>query len=219
MKQIRLRPVVSTTLIVVTAALLLSACSSPPLRFYSLATPTPATASNATSVTAPVRGATVFIDVTPVGVPERLNRPQLVVQRGSGGRVDVLEQDRWASSFNNELQDTLSNDIAAELGAVDVKHGGRQAGQPVYRISVNVRQFDAIGGERVDAAFGWTVTSTDDLRSATCQATYSVPVGLGGTDALVSAIQKTVAMAGTAISATVNDVRASSVGSAVSCRS
>ena len=191
------------------AVLSLAACSSaPPVRFYSLATP-------AAVQTAPVRSTGMFIDVMPVGVPERLTRPQLVVQKG-GGRVDVLEQDRWTAPFNNELQDTLANGIAAQLGAVDVRHGGRQPGQPVYRIAVNVRQFDAISGDRVDAAFGWTVTRIDDGRAASCQAAFSVPAGIGGTEALVTAMQKTVAMATSAIATTVEDLRS---GAAVACRS
>lgn len=179
---------------------LLAACSSPPLRFYSLATPTTA-APQATS------RAGIFIDVLAVGVPERLARPQIVVSKGDG-RMDVLEQDRWAAPFNNELHDTLADGIAARLGAVDARHGGRQPGQPLYRIAVNLRQFDAIGGERVDAAFGWTVTRVDDGVSASCQASYSTPVaGIGGTGALVGAMQKTVAQAAAAMAATVDGLR------------
>jgi uncharacterized lipoprotein YmbA len=204
---------VPKVLILAAAALWLTACSSsPPLRFYSLATP-----ASGEQIAAPVRSTAIFIDVGPVGVPERLTRPQLVVQRG--GRMDVLEQDRWTSPFDSELHDTLANGIAAQLGAVDVKHGGRQAGQPVYRIAINLRQFDAVSGDRVDAAFGWTVTNADDGRAASCQAAYSVPVA-GGTEALVAAMQKTVAMATTAIVATVNDVRANAgAGAAPGCRS
>jgi uncharacterized lipoprotein YmbA len=194
----------------IAALLSLAACSSPPLRFYSLATP-PASATQAM----PASSTGIFIDVAPVGVPERLTRPQLVVtQKGGGGRMDVLEQDRWTSPFNNELHDTLANGIAAQLGAVDVKHGGRQEGQPVYRIAVNLRQFDAIDGERVDAAFGWTVTRVDDGRAASCQAAFSAPAG-EGTEALVAAMQKTVAMATSAIAATVDDLRS---GAGTACR-
>jgi uncharacterized lipoprotein YmbA len=185
------------------AVLALAACSSsPPLRFYSLATPAAAVDA------APARSAGMFIDVLPVGVPERLTRPQLVVRKGNDGRMDVLEQDRWTAPFNNELHDTLADGIAARLGAVDARHGGRQQGQPIYRIAVSLRQFDAISGERVDAAFGWTVTRVDDGRSASCQASYSVPAGgVGGTESLVAAMQKTVAIATAAIAATVEGVK------------
>ncbi|HEY4319259.1 MAG TPA: PqiC family protein [Herbaspirillum sp.] len=190
------------------AVLALAACSSsPPLRFYSLAMPAAAGAV-ATADAAPVRSAGLFIDVLAVGVPERLTRPQLVVRKGNDGRMDVLEQDRWTSPFNNELHDTLADGIAARLGAVDARRAGRQADLPLYRIAVNLRQFEAISGERVDAAFAWTVTRVGDGRSASCQASYSAPAaGAGGTEALVAAMQKTVAMATVAIAATVEGVR------------
>lgn len=193
---------------IATALLCLGACSSPSLRYYSLT-------SGANLQTAmPVRNTGIFIDMAPVGVPERLTRPQLVVQKSSG-RMDVLELDRWTSPFNNELRDTLANGISAQLGAVDVKFGGRQAGQPVYRIAVNLRQFDAISGDRVDAAFGWTVTQLDTATAISCQAAYSVPVSFGGTEALVTAMQKTVAIATSAIAGTVDDLR---TGAVAGCR-
>lgn len=210
--QRRMRKALLKTVALTATALWLTACSStPPVRFYSLAAPA---VDAQTTAPMPVRSTAIFIDVGPVGVPERLTRPQLVVQQGD--RMEILEQDRWTSSFNNELHDTLANGIAAQLGAVDVKHGGRPAGQAVYRIAVDLRQFDAISGDRVNAAFGWTVTRSDDGRAASCQATYSVPVGSGGTEALVAAMQKTVAMASTAIAATVDDIRS---GAAASCHS
>lgn len=195
------------------AALLLAACSSSaPLRFYSLATPA---AGSAPQVAAQARSTAMFIDVAPVGVPERLTRPQLVVRTGDGARMEVLEQDRWTSPFNHELRDTLASGIAAQLGAIDARSGGRQANQPVYRIAVDLRQFDAVSGNRVDAAFGWTVTRSDDNRAASCQLAFSVAVG-SGTEALVAGMQKAVAMATTAIVATVNDVKANG---AAGCRS
>jgi uncharacterized lipoprotein YmbA len=194
------------------AALLLSACSAtPPLRFYTLAAPAAGAASQAA---AQPRSTAMFIDMMPVGVPERLTRPQLVVQSG-GGRVDVLEQDRWSAPFNNELRDTLANGIAAQLGAVDIRRGARQAGPPVYRIAVDLRQFDAIEGDRVDAAFGWTVSRSDDGRAASCQLAFSVAVAGGGTPALVAAMQQSVATATAAIVTTVGDLRS---GNGTGCR-
>ena len=208
-----IRPASPKAIAAMAAALLLAACSSSaPLRFYSLAT---SAAGSAPQVAAQARSTAMFIDVAPVGVPERLTRPQLVVRTGDGARMEVLEQDRWTSPFNHELRDTLASGIAAQLGAIDARSGGRQANQPVYRIAVDLRQFDAVSGNRVDAAFGWTVTRSDDSRAASCQLAFSVAVG-GGTEALVAGMQKAVAMATTAIVATVNDLKANG---AAGCRS
>jgi uncharacterized lipoprotein YmbA len=210
MKRLTMRRVLPWA--VAAAVLLLAACSSPPLRYYSLAAPV---AGSAPQAAAQTRSTAMFIEVAPVGVPERLARPQLVVQKGDGARVEVLEQDRWASSFNNELRDTLANGIAAQLGAVDIRFGGRRAGQPVYRIAVDLRQFNAVGGDRIDAAFGWTVTRSDDGRAASCQSVFLVPVGGSGVEALVAGMQQAVALATAAIAATVSDVQAGGAG----CRS
>src|ERR1700732_3881590 len=104
--QMRMRKALLKTMALTATALWLTACSSsPPVRFYSLATPE-ANAQTAAPTPIPTRRTAIFIDVGPVGVPERLTRPQLVVQQGD--RMEILEQDRWTSSFNNELHDTLA---------------------------------------------------------------------------------------------------------------
>ena len=86
----------------------------------------------------------IFIEVMPVTVPERLARPQLVVNnKGQEGELLVLEQARWSSPFNHELRDGLASAIAEKLGAIKVIPRGRPPGQPVYRIAVELSQFDA----------------------------------------------------------------------------
>src|SRR5438445_5130853 len=114
----------------ITAALILTGCSTPaPTRFYTLAAPPQV------STPAPAPAGKIFIEVPPIGLPERLARPQLVV-RTQSTRVDILEQDRWSSSFNYELRDALAGGLANRLGAVDITRGGRPSGQPAYRIAI-----------------------------------------------------------------------------------
>jgi uncharacterized lipoprotein YmbA len=116
---------------------LLAACgSSPPTQFYTLAVPADGAAARTAS-----QGPQTFIEVMPVSVPDRLARPHLV--RSDATRVEVLEQDRWSSPFNNELRDALAAGVAARLGAIDVSRGGRPADQASYRINVELRDFDA----------------------------------------------------------------------------
>ena len=171
------------------AALTLAACAAAPVRYYTLANP-------ATPPAAPLRGgAAIHFEMAPVGVPERLARPQMVVRNeadASSTSVNVLEQQRWTSSFDSELRDAFGVAIAARLGAVDVTRGGHLPGHPVYRIAVQVRQFDATLAKEVDARFGWTITRSDDDRNAVCQALASQAVG-PGMDELVQGIQRVVA--------------------------
>lgn len=176
------------------AAVLAAGCASAPDRYYTLAVP------GGSPIAAPVSGAPMFIELAPVAVPERLARPQMVVQPAGGQSAEValLEQHRWSSSFENELRDALSSGVAARLGAIDVTKGGRQPSTPAWRIAVQVRQFDAVENTRVDAALSWTVRRSDADLSATCQWRTTEPVG-SGIDALAQGAQRVVSNASEAI--------------------
>ena len=183
-------------------AVLLTACGSTgPTRFYTLAGPV----ATATPQQQPAQSAAsqrLLIEVLPVSVPERLARPQIVV-RTDEARVDILEQDRWSAPLNNELRDALASGIANRLGAIDVTRSGRPANQPAYRIAVELRQLDAVRNGNVQAGFSWTITRTDDARSATCSLTLVEPVNGAGVDALILGMRKAVGNAVEAIAANV----------------
>ncbi|KAF1040352.1 MAG: hypothetical protein GAK35_03499 [Herbaspirillum frisingense] len=192
------------------AAALLAACgSSPPTQFYTLsASPTAAAGA------VPAQGQPqTFIEVMPVAVPDRLARPQLVV-RGDATRLDVLEQDRWSSPFNSELRDALAAGVASRLGAIDISRSGRPADQVSYRINVELRDLDAVRNGQVQAGFGWTITRSDDRRSAVCRMTVVEPVSGGAASDVVLAMQKAVAHAADAIA---NNVRALQAGQSAKC--
>ncbi|MGE0802884.1 MAG: membrane integrity-associated transporter subunit PqiC [Lautropia sp.] len=164
---------------------LLGGCATPvTIRYYTLAVPealadTGTTAGGraapASSPAERSRPGTIQIDVATVAVPERLARPQLVVRHAGDpatARIDVLDQTRWSSSFDSELRDAFGAALAARTGGVDVTRGGRLPGQPVYRVSLQLRRFDAVVNQRVDAAFGWTLTRLDDGRGSSCESSH-----------------------------------------------
>lgn len=187
-------------------ALGLAACAAPPVRYYSLA------GSPAGQAGGPSAGsgaaAPIHLEVAPVGVPERLARPQMVIRNGGDStQVQVLEQQRWSSSFDSELRDAFGNAIAARSGAVDVTRGGRLPGHPVYRIAIRVQRFEATLGRQVDARFGWTITRSDDSRNAICQVAVSAPAG-PGLDDLVQGVQQVVAEAADRIAGQVLQLQA-----------
>ena len=144
------------------AALLLAGCATAPRRST---TAWPRRGAGAAPACCAAAGAAPpYIELAPVAMPERFARPQMVVRqegrRRRARQVDILEQHRWSSSFENELRDALGSGIASRLGAVDVTKSGRQRGQPATRIAVQLRQFDAVEGSRVDASFSWTLRRT-----------------------------------------------------------
>lgn len=186
----------------VVIASVLAGCASKPTLYYSLADSAPAT------VTAQV-GAPLYIEMLPLAMPERLARPQLVVKQpgDANAQVEVLEQHRWASSFENELRDALASGVAARLGAFDATKGGRQNAQPSWRIAVQVRQFDAIEGARVEAGFGWTLRRSDATLTTACQLSLSEPVS-SGIDAVAQGARRLTANAAAAIARSVTAAQA-----------
>ncbi|AFQ49949.1 PqiC family protein [Burkholderia cepacia] len=160
------------------AALALAACSSPPARFYTLS---PADAA------APVRTApanpSFLIEVPSVGVPDQVAKNQLVVQKNAA-QVDVLEQERWAAPPADEIRRALSDDLAAQLGTIDVANSAYPAGVPVYRISVNVQRFESWPAKRAAIDAVWSVRVLGTQAVMTCRTSVAEPVA-DGYDALV----------------------------------
>ncbi|WP_442781930.1 PqiC family protein [Collimonas fungivorans] len=201
----------STTRICTIAAftVLQAGCASAPTHFYTLATPTAAAPA--------IQNSKLYIDVAPVSLPERLARPQLVVRSAgsaSSTRVDILEQERWSSPFNNELRDALASGIANRLGAIDVSRSGRPTDQPVYRVAVELREFDAVPGDKVQATYGWTISRSDSGRSSACQLSVAAAVN-PGIDGLVLGVQRTVADVVSGIAA---NITAFKVNPAAACQ-
>lgn len=190
-------------------ALLMAGCaSSGGPQYYSLAeTSAPASAPVAIAATP------AYIELAPIAMPERFARPQLVVRKKDAPdspAVDILEDHRWSSSFENELRDALGSSIASRLGAVDVTKTGRQRGQPATRIAVQLGKFDAVEGNRVDASFTWTVRRTDEGPATGCQLSISEPVG-SGFDALAQGAQRVTAKLADAIAGSVSAIKANQV--------
>lgn len=170
--------------LVVAGGVLAGCASSPPSTFYTLADTGKASARV-------VPETPVFIEVLPVGVPERLARPQIVL-RGDGQQLDIREQDRWASPFNVELRDALSSAIAVKTGGTDVARSGRPAHVMAYRIAVDVQAFDAVAGKAVRSVFGWTITPTDGGKSVVCKADIDQALSRAGVQGVVAGVQHTV---------------------------
>lgn len=116
-----------------------------------------------------------------VRVPERLDKPQIVL-RTSDSEVVALEQQRWAAPFGSELRDALSANLASTLSAVDVGSGAAPAGVPLYRIGAEMRSYDARPGQGVTALVTWRVSRDAATQGATpaalvCQTTLTQPAG------------------------------------------
>jgi len=148
----------------------LGGCASPPSRFYTL---NPGDAS-APAVASP----RLLIELAPVDMPSQVAKNQLVVQRGAS-RVDVLEQERWASLPGDEVRRALSGDLTARLGTIDVYGTPHPDGVPVYRISVNVQRFESWPGSHALIDAVWSVRSLATQKVMTCRSVLNEPVRAG----------------------------------------
>jgi uncharacterized lipoprotein YmbA len=190
---------------------LAAGCASKPDNYYTLASPVAAAEAAPSTLGS---AAPLYIELAPVAVPERFARPQMVVRQPNGSvQVEVLEQHRWAASFENELRDALASGIAGRLGALDVTKGGRQSSQPVWRIAVQLQQFDAVDGGRVDASFNWTLRRSDEARTVVCQLNLGEAVG-SGMDAVAQGAQRVTSAAAAAMARSVSAARANPAATA-----
>ena len=133
------------------AAALLGACSSTPSSsFYTLqpdATLTPEGAA-----------APVTVVVGPVTIPELVDRPQFVTRLGDN-QVSLNEFSRWAEPLRGDIQRVIAADLAELLGTDRVNvYDTTSAGQSVWRVRVDVMQFDSALGQAATVEALWTIT-------------------------------------------------------------
>ncbi len=156
--------------LVASLVLVLAACSSAPIRFYTLVPPP--TAQRAAS-------APYAIAVLPVTIPAQVDRPELVVREGDS-RVALLEGQRWIAPLGDEIRSALSADLTRALGAEDVYGVGNPKGVPVYRVKVDIRRFESVPAQYTMLVATWTVSGAGgNGRVAPCTVRLKEPVGQG----------------------------------------
>jgi uncharacterized lipoprotein YmbA len=165
------------------SASLIVACGSAPVeRFYTLNTP----AVERTQAPA----ASYSVVLGPVGLPEMVDRPQLVV-RTSANRVTVLEHQRWAESLKTAIPRVLAANLGAQLGGVTVATRSDMAARHAkYRVSVNIVQLDAEVNHAVTLGAQWTIRKLPDGPSRSGESQFKESTQSGGYDALVAAHER-----------------------------
>lgn len=187
------RPIVARAAALASASLVLglAACASPPSSFYTLADAGAAANSTSASTVGTNAPATPYaVEVSPVAVPEQVDRPQIVVTKG-GGQVDILEASRWAAPLKNELTSTISRGLTQRLGAMDVYGLPRADGATVYRVSTAVQRFESAPGDQAALTAVWTVRRVPGDVVLTCRFSGTEPAS-GGIPEVVAAQRKLV---------------------------
>jgi uncharacterized protein len=239
MQSFRERILPAATLVAGSAcAVLLAGCASslPVERFYSLtAGAALQPAAGRTAQVAPGAGSAVataaagaaaaaplYVELQAVTVPQQVSRNQLVVTSGAG-RVELLEQERWAAPLASEIGQALSLGVTSELGAIDVFRTPTPEQATVYRVSTSVQRFESAPGQYalVDAVWsvrrigsnGGSNSGGSSGKVLTCRSTAEEKVA-PGYDALVAGHRRAVARIAADIS---QAIRAQAGGTAAAC--
>lgn len=150
----------------------LAACASPPTRFYTLGIDLQPNVAGDTA------SPSFRIDVRPVKVPAAVARSQLVVQINAA-QVQVLEDDRWASSLPDEIRAALIAGVSQQAGAPAAKTLVPGEDVPVYEVTVDIQRFESWPGSHVLVDGVWTVSRSTIADTLTCHSVVSEPVSDG----------------------------------------
>jgi len=181
------------------AAATLAGCSSPPkTNFYTLS---PAAASAPARADAKVP---YSVAIGPVGVPESLDRPQMVTRTGAN-QVSVAEFERWAGPLKNEIALAIAENLKPLLGGASVFTYPQGVNADV-NVSVDVQRFDSVLGEAATVEVLWQVRTVKGApRSG--RSMVREAAGGAGYDALVAAHARALAAASRDIAAAIQAAR------------
>jgi uncharacterized protein len=181
------------------AAAMLAGCSSPPkTNFYTLNS----------AASAPARadaGAPYSVAIGPVGIPESLDRPQMVTRTGAN-QLTVAEFERWAGPLKSEIALAIAENLKPLLGGASV-FTYPQGTDADVKVSVDVQRFDSALGEAATVEVLWQVRPAKGAarsgRSLVREAT-----GGPGYDALVAAHGRALAAVSRDIAGAIRAARA-----------
>ncbi|MDE3073222.1 MAG: membrane integrity-associated transporter subunit PqiC [Pseudomonadota bacterium] len=171
-------------------ALVLAACASAPLHYYTLVAPA-AGAAGAPVASMAAGGTSLPFELLPVGVPAQVDQPQLVVRSGGQGVV-LLDGERWIAPLNDEVRSALSADLARELRNQDVS-GLPDNGKPLLRVKLDLRRFDSQPGSYALIEGAWSVRVLHAPHAGALACTSRIMERVGpGYDALVQGHQRAI---------------------------
>jgi uncharacterized lipoprotein YmbA len=186
-----MRPMVlALVAVILGASLMVGGCASQPSRFYLLsAMPNPETAS----LGAPrEKGPT--IGVSPVTLPDYLNRPQIATYT-SPYELRLAEFDRWAEALDVNFSRVLAENLSLLMPTARVVMSPWPRAFPIdYQITVDVTHFlSQVGGQSLLIA-DWILFKGEGLQVLmTGKSRFSASPGGEDYGAIVAAMSQTVA--------------------------
>ncbi len=138
------------------AAATIAGCRSPKPEFFALGP------SAETSIASrPALG----LAVGPLEFPRYLDRPE-IVRRDGANRLVVADAHRWGGSLRTDVLRTIADDLGRLLGTNRIAvYPTEPRFDAQYRVLIDLRQFEAVGGDRVALRAVWTLVRLADGRA------------------------------------------------------
>ncbi|WP_291992994.1 PqiC family protein [Candidatus Accumulibacter sp. ACC003] len=174
---------------------IVSACASPPSRFYTLSAATAGAGSGS--------AATLSVAVGPVSLPAVVDRPQIVVNSGAN-EVRLDEFNRWAGPLQDNIARVLAGNLAQELGTARVWPYGQTAQSSAdYQVLIDVQRFDSTLGDAVLIEALWTVRPAAGGASKSGRSQVRETIAGSGFEPLVAAHSRALARVSSDIAAAI----------------
>jgi uncharacterized lipoprotein YmbA len=168
-----------------------TACTSAPIRYYTLTPPMDKAWS--------ASGATPAIDLRVIRIPAQLDRADLVVRTGPT-EMALLENERWASPLKDEIKEALRLELQRRLAGTAVSSRSFTG----VTLDIDVRRFEAELGRYAHLEASWRANLSgenppskgQEVTRCTFQADEEIPAGYAG---MVDGYQRAVATLADAI--------------------
>jgi uncharacterized protein len=99
--------------------------------------------------------------VGPLEFPRYLDRPE-IVRRDGANQLIVADAHRWGGSLRTDVLRVIADDLGRLLGTARVAVYPADARFPVrYRVAIDLREFEAVAGDRVELRAVWTIAAAD----------------------------------------------------------
>jgi uncharacterized lipoprotein YmbA len=154
------RPFQLLGLVFIIALAVLTGCRSAtsPVEFYTLS-PLP-DVSAADKIAG--LGNNIAVGVGPLQMPKVIDRPQIITRIGPN-KINVDEFHRWAGSVYEDFLRAVTQNLSALLqSSLVMAYPWEEYFNPVYRIYMEVHQFDGSLGQYAQLDITWTITGREE---------------------------------------------------------
>ena len=134
------------------------------------------------------------IGVGPIGIPDYLDRPQIVI-RASPNKLKLSDFDKWAGSLKDNITQVLSENLSILLSSNRVLTYPWQIAHPIdLQVIINILRLDGQLGGHAELKSRWMLYGKNSKKLHLVQnSTFKAPVQSNDYEAYVSALNETLA--------------------------